>query len=43
MLCAACIMHMETSSACFLVKPQNHGRQFVNSLALKPLGQFLPV
>jgi hypothetical protein len=31
---------MEMSSACFLVEPQNHGRQFVSSLALKPLRYF---
>jgi hypothetical protein len=25
---------------CFLIEPQNQGRQFVSGLASKPLGQF---
>jgi hypothetical protein len=28
-LCAVCIMHKETRSACFLVQPQNQGRWFL--------------
>jgi hypothetical protein len=43
MLCAVCIVHKETTSASFLVESQNQGRQFVNGLASKPLGQFLSV
>jgi hypothetical protein len=40
-LCAVCTVHVETRSAGFLVEPQNQGRRFVSSLALKPLGWFL--
>jgi hypothetical protein len=39
--CAACTMHVEMRSVCFLVKSQNQGRRFVSGLASKPLGQFL--
>jgi hypothetical protein len=39
-LCAACIVHMETRSAGFLVEPQNQGRRFISSLTSKPLGRF---
>jgi hypothetical protein len=39
-LCAICTMHVETRSADFLVEGQNHGRRFVSSLVLKPLGRF---
>jgi hypothetical protein len=41
--CAVCTWHVETRSASFLVEPQNQGRQFVSSLASKPLGRFSPV
>jgi hypothetical protein len=41
--CAVCTRHVETRSAGFLVEPQNQGRQFVSSLASKPLGCFLVV
>jgi hypothetical protein len=41
--CAVCTMHIETRSASFLVEHQNQGRCFVSGLALKSLGQFLPV
>jgi hypothetical protein len=39
--CAVCTVHVETSSAGFLVEPQNQGRRFVSGLASKPLGWFL--
>jgi hypothetical protein len=42
-LCAVCTIHVLIRSTCFLVEPQNQGRRFVSSLALKPLGQFLLV
>jgi hypothetical protein len=32
---------MLTMNVDFLVEPQNQGRRFVSSLALKPLGQFV--
>jgi hypothetical protein len=38
-LCADCAVHKEMRSVCFLVWPQNQGRQFVIGLASKPLGQ----
>jgi hypothetical protein len=37
MSCAVCTVHVETRSVGFLVEPQNQGRRFVSSLALKPL------
>jgi hypothetical protein len=40
-LCAVYIMHVETRSEGFLVKPQNQGQRFVSGLASKPRGQFL--
>jgi hypothetical protein len=43
MLCAVDTMHLEMRNACFLVEPQNQGRQFVSGLASKLLGRFLPV
>jgi hypothetical protein len=42
-LCAVYTIHMKTSSAGFLVEPQNQGLQFVSDLASKPLGRFSPV
>jgi hypothetical protein len=39
-LCAVCIVHMETRSMCFLVEPQNQGRQFLSGFGSKPLGWF---
>jgi hypothetical protein len=36
-LCAVCIVHEVTRSTCFLVEPQNQGRQFVSGLASKSL------
>jgi hypothetical protein len=39
--CAVYTVHVETTSAGFLVEPQNQGRQFVSGLASKPLGWFL--
>jgi hypothetical protein len=39
--CAVYTMHVEVMSACFLVEPQNQGRQFVSGLASKPLRRFL--
>jgi hypothetical protein len=41
--CAVCTCHVETTSAGFLVEPQNQGRRFVSGLASKPLGWFLAV
>jgi hypothetical protein len=41
--CAVCIWHVETRSARFLIEPQNQGRRFVNGLASKSFGRFLPV
>jgi hypothetical protein len=38
---AVCTVHEETMNTSFLVETQKQGRQFVSSLALKPLGQFL--
>jgi hypothetical protein len=38
--CVVCTVHVETSSASFLVEPQNQGRRFVSGLASKPLGRF---
>jgi hypothetical protein len=38
--CAVCIVHVETRSARFLVKPQNQGRRFVmvfTGLASEPV------
>jgi hypothetical protein len=43
MLCAVYTVQMETRSIGFLVESQNQGRWFVNGLASKPLGRFLPV
>jgi hypothetical protein len=43
MLCAVGTMHLEMRNACFLVEPQNQGRQFVSGLASKLLGRFFPV
>jgi hypothetical protein len=43
MPCAVCTVHVETRSVGFLVEPQNQDRQFVSSLALKPLRRFLLV
>jgi hypothetical protein len=40
-LCAVCTVHVEMSSTCFLVEPQNQGRRFVSGLASKPLGRFV--
>jgi hypothetical protein len=39
--CVVCTWHVETTSAGFLVEPQNQGRWFVSGLASKPLGRFL--
>jgi hypothetical protein len=39
--CVVCTMHVETSSASFLIEPQNQGRRFVSGLASKPLGLFV--
>jgi hypothetical protein len=39
--CAVYTVHVETRSVGFLVEPQNQGRQFVSSLASKPLERFL--
>jgi hypothetical protein len=41
--CAVCTWHVEMRSVCFLVEPQNQGRQFVCCLASKPLGRFSPI
>jgi hypothetical protein len=41
--CAACTVHVETTSTSFLVEPQIQGRWFVSGLASKPLGRFLSV
>jgi hypothetical protein len=38
-LCGVSTVHVETRSTCFLVEPQNQGRQFVIGLASKPLGR----
>jgi hypothetical protein len=40
-LCAVCTVHVESTSAGFLVETQNQGRRFVSDLASKPLGRFL--
>jgi hypothetical protein len=40
-LCAVCIVHVETKRAGFLVEPQNQGQRIVSGLASKPLGRFL--
>jgi hypothetical protein len=39
--CAVCTVHVKMRNTCFLVEPQNHGRQFLSGLASKPLGRFL--
>jgi hypothetical protein len=39
--CVVYTVHVETTSAGFLVEPQNQGRRFVSGLASKPLGWFL--
>jgi hypothetical protein len=39
--CAVCTWHVETTSAGFLVEPQNQGRRFVSGLTSKPLGWFV--
>jgi hypothetical protein len=39
--CVIYTVHVETTSAGFLVEPQNQGRRFVSGLASKPLGWFL--
>jgi hypothetical protein len=43
MLCAVYTVHEKTSSAGFLVEPQNQDLWFVSGLASKPLGWFFPV
>jgi hypothetical protein len=40
-LCTVCTVHEETRDMCFLVAPQNQGRQFVSDLTSKPLGRFV--
>jgi hypothetical protein len=40
-LCAVCVVHVETRSTCFLVEPQNQGQQFVSGLASNLLRQFV--
>jgi hypothetical protein len=40
-LCAVYTVHDETSSAGFMVEPQNQGRRFVSGLASKQLGRFV--
>jgi hypothetical protein len=42
-LCVVCTVHEKTRSVSFLVWPQNQGRRFVDGLASKPLGRFLPL
>jgi hypothetical protein len=42
-LYAVCTVYEETRSTYFLIEPQNQGRRFINGLASKPLGRFLPV
>jgi hypothetical protein len=39
--CVVCTVHMETKSMCFLVEPQNQGRQFISGLTSKPPRQFV--
>jgi hypothetical protein len=39
--CVVCTWHVETTSASFLVEPQNQIRRFVSGLASKPLGWFV--
>jgi hypothetical protein len=40
-LCAVYTVHDETSSAGFMVEPQNQVRRFVSGLASKQLGRFV--
>jgi hypothetical protein len=41
--CAVCTWHVETSSAGFLVEPQNQGRRFMSGLTSKLLERFSSV